>query len=333
MRKILFSILLLFTMFTFSNSRLDTRIFKSNINYSLNIKKDILKSKVIPSVNGNNLNNGEINYTPTVSYDFDGIATLMGQYMENGLKSLQKIGIFIVSVLFGIQLTIDLYSVYATLKLEEFFKTFIKRLMTFSLYLFAIRKIVDGTVFRVVEELSYQLLKLLTGEPGIQKLSNIWRIKNQVTYNVWQGIANLWGAGSFFPSEFVRDFILTLILLAIIVFLNIAFFMMMLNLFKALISFKLVLGLSTILIPLGIMDSTKEYYNIGKVLSMGLNFSIKLISINFIAAVIMKTLTNNNSVLNLSVTDVSTALSSNFIVFLLLISVMGHLITKVEINF
>lgn len=93
--------------------------------------------------------------------------------------------------------------------------------------------------------------------------------------------------------------------------------MMMLNLFKALISFKLVLGLSTILIPLGIMDSTKEYYSIGKILSMGLNFSVKLISVNFIASVIMKTLTNNNSVLNLSITDVSTALSSNFIVFLL----------------
>ncbi|WP_064590823.1 type IV secretion system protein [Streptobacillus moniliformis] len=337
MKKILFSILLLFSTLTFSNSRLEIGAFKSNITKYSIVKKNLrrnrgIEKKIFRPVPPQDYP-GKIEYTPTVSYDFDGFAETMGLYMESGLKQLKKIAIFFVSCLFAIQLFMDLYRVYASGNLHEFLKNFVKRILGFSVYIFAINIIIEGTFFKFVEGLSYSLLKLLTGEPGVEKLSNIWRIKNEVTWNFWQSIANLWGTSSFWPSEFANDLIFTLVLMAVIIFLNIAFFMMMLNLFKALISFKLVLGLSTILIPLGVMDSTKEYYNIGKISSMALNFAIKLISINFIAIVIMKVLTNSNSSINFAVNDVSAALGNNFISFIVLVGVMWHLITKVEINF
>lgn len=278
-------------------------------------------------------NSSTINYGTTVNYDWDGIATTISNYIEQGVKLLGNISIFVISILFSIQVIMDLWKVYATFDFIEFSKMFIKKLLTFSIYLFAIKKIIDGTLFGIVEEMAYELLKRLTGVPGVQKLSNIWVVKEKIVLNFWSAISELWGYSSFRPSEFSQDLITTVFLIIVIIFLNIAFFMMMLNLFKALISFKLVLGLSTILLPLGILDATKEYYNIGKVLSLILNFVIKLISINFIAIVIMNTLTNNNSILNFSVNDVTSILSQNFMVFLILIGVMWNLITKVDINF
>ncbi|CAM3108942.1 NlpC/P60 family protein [Streptobacillus felis] len=282
---------------------------------------------------GNYGSSSLINYAPSVEYDWDGFATTLSLLMENGLKKLEKVGITILSLLFAIQLVVDLYTVYATFNLIEFSKKFFKRLLTFSLYLFAIKKIIDGTVFKVVEEMSYNLLQKITDSGGVEKISNIWQIKEKITLNVWTAISEMWGYGSFLPNEFAQDLVVTIILIAIIFFLNLAFFMMMLNLFKALISFKIVLGLSTILLPFGITDTTKEYYNIGKVLSMALNFAVKLISINFIALIITKTLTSNDSILNFAVSDMPSIFSSGFVAYLVLIGVMYHLITRVEINF
>ncbi|ACZ01346.1 type IV secretion system protein [Streptobacillus moniliformis] len=272
-------------------------------------------------------------YSDTVSYDWDSFAQMLSLYMEKGLKSIEKLSIYLLSTFFVIQFVFDAYKAYATFNLIEFSKTFIRKLLTFSVYLFAIKKIIDGTVFRVVEEISYKLLEKLTGQVGVQKISNIWEIKEKITLNLWEAIAKLWGVWSILPGEFAQDFIFTLVLLVVILFLNIAFFMMMLNLFKALISFKLVLGLSAILLPFGVMEETKEYYNIGKILSLALNFSIKLISINFIATVIMNSLNNNDSILNFVANDITSVISQSFIIFLVLVGVMWHLTTKLEINF
>ncbi|WP_064608979.1 type IV secretion system protein [Streptobacillus moniliformis] len=272
-------------------------------------------------------------YSDTVSYDWDSFAQMLSLYMEKGLKSIERLSIYLLSTFFVIQFVFDAYKTYATFNLIEFSKTFIRKLLTFSVYLFAIKKIIDGTVFRVVEEISYKLLEKLTGQVGVQKISNIWEIKEKITLNLWEAIAKLWGVWSILPGEFAQDFIFTLVLLVVILFLNIAFFMMMLNLFKALMSFKLVLGLSAILLPFGVMEETKEYYNIGKILSLALNFSIKLISINFIATVIMNSLNKNDSILNFVANDITSVISQSFIIFLVLVGVMWHLTTKLEINF
>ncbi|WP_064615230.1 type IV secretion system protein [Streptobacillus moniliformis] len=272
-------------------------------------------------------------YSDTVSYDWDSFAQMLSLYMEKGLKSIERLSIYLLSTFFVIQFVFDAYKTYETFNLIEFSKTFIRKLLTFSVYLFAIKKIIDGTVFRVVEEISYKLLEKLTGQVGVQKISNIWEIKEKITLNLWEAIAKLWGVWSILPGEFAQDFIFTLVLLVVILFLNIAFFMMMLNLFKALMSFKLVLGLSAILLPFGVMEETKEYYNIGKILSLALNFSIKLISINFIATVIMNSLNKNDSILNFVANDITSVISQSFIIFLVLVGVMWHLTTKLEINF
>lgn len=272
-------------------------------------------------------------YISEVKFDWDEIASTVANETYDALKLLKSTGLILISILFAIQLLLDGSQALANWNPKAYFTTFFKRCLTFATYTFIISKILDGTLLKVFEEMSYGFLRLLTKENGVQKLSNIWNVKEQITSKLWEAISQLWGWSSIIPTELAEDLVASIIILVLIAILSIAFFIMMANLFKALLFFQIALGMSTLLLPLGILDASKEYYNIGKVLSMGLNFMIKLVSINFIAFIIMKILTDNNSVLNLNASNITTLMATDFIAFIILVMVMSHLISKVEVQF
>ena len=276
--------------------------------------------------------NAKVTYISDASFDWDGIASNIANTVYSSLQKIKGVGLIIISLLFAIQVLIDSLHSLANWNLKSFLGTFFKRILAFGTYTFIISKILDGTLMKIFEDISYGMIRLLTRENGVQKLSNIWAMKDKITATFWEAFSNLWGISSIIPSELTKDLTASIILIIIIVIFNIVFFIMMLNLLKALIFFQFALGMSTILLPMGILDSTKQYYNIGKVLSLAINFMIKLISINFLAFIIMKVLTENSSALNIS--NVSNAISDGGIMtFLVLIMVMGSLMTKVEVQF
>ena len=82
------------------------------------------------------------------------------------------------------------------------------------------------------------------------------------------------------------------------------------------------------------IEYTKGYYNIGKVLSLTLNFIVKLISINVIAVIIMRMFQENNDLFNFAnITSVIDLINGNGMIAVILILIVYELFTKIEVSF
>ncbi|CAM3424117.1 hypothetical protein [Pseudostreptobacillus hongkongensis] len=82
------------------------------------------------------------------------------------------------------------------------------------------------------------------------------------------------------------------------------------------------------------IEYTKGYYSIGKVLSLTLNFIVKLISINVIAVIIMRMFQENNDLFNFAnITSVTDLINGNGMIAVILILIVYELFTKIEVSF
>lgn len=274
------------------------------------------------------------NYLADINYDWDGFATMLAGFVNEGLAKLKTTAIVLLSLCTLIQLTLDMAHGMANVNIKAIMTTLFKKLLSFSFYLVIINKIMDGSLLQLSEDVAYGVVTALTKTSGVQNISNLWTVKEGITGVIWNDFKSLWGWSSIVPSEFGHDLVFSIIYLFMIAIVNLAIFMMMANLFKALISFQLVLGLSQILLPFGMIEYTKGYYSIGKVLSLTLNFIVKLISINVIAVIIMRMFQENNDLFNFAnITSVTDLINGNGMIAVILILIVYELFTKIEVSF
>lgn len=274
------------------------------------------------------------NYLADINYDWDGFATMLAGFVNEGLAKLKTTAIVLLSLCTLIQLTLDMAHGMANVNIKAIMTTLFKKLLSFSFYLVIINKIMDGSLLQLSEDIAYGVVTALTKTPGVQNIGNLWTVKEGITGVIWNDFKSLWGWSSIMPSEFGHDLVFSIIYLFMIAIVNLAIFMMMANLFKALISFQLVLGLSQILLPFGMIEYTKGYYSIGKVLSLTLNFIVKLISINVIAVIIMRMFQENKDLFNFAnITSVTDLINGNGMIAVILILIVYELFTKIEVSF
>lgn len=304
-------------------------------NKERNLLRNVDSDKNYGNYKGNNNEKSVVNYGETVSPNFDSIAEYLNKIIKENIGKLKSTAIIFLTILTSIQLVIDLSKVYLLDKYDEIFKLLFKKIIQFSTYLIFIKWIFDGFIIKQSLNISYGLTSILTGETGVQKITSIWTFKNTITGYLFKVMASLWSIDSIFSiTSLLSDLSLTIFLIFIILCINLAFFMIMFDLFNMIVSFALISGLSSILIPLGVVDSTSQYYSISKLISMIINFITKMVAINFFAIVSMKALKESNIIEKAANgISISSILSGELILFLLLLFIVYDLIKNVDISF
>lgn len=276
-----------------------------------------------------------IQYEPSNKMDWDTFADNIMGFLKEGLDNFGNIGnifIFIMTTFFIIQVIKDSIFAIADNNIKGFISgTIFKRTFGFVFYIFITNKIFSGELIQMGKDISYGILEKLTGEKT-QKLNEIWTLKEKLASEVFEAITKINWIN---PLDFQKNLLVTIALLVIFVLINVAFLFIMFDLLKLLIGFELSLSLSPIFLTLGILDETRQYYNVGKIFSMIINFILKLVSINFFAIIGIKVLSENNTFQNLvdSLKDIETILTGNFILYIFLIFIIYTVIHKIEISF
>lgn len=276
-----------------------------------------------------------INFTSTSSMSFDGYADKLTALLMNGIKYIKPLAYSLLSILFSIQLLIDISNAYATGKFEEIFKMLFSKLITFGIYLSVLAMIFNGTVFSMASKASYKLVELLSGENGVQKIDNIWSLKNILTDSLFRVMNGLSFFG--FPSTFINSVLTAIFIVIVILIVNIMFFMIMVDIFKLIVGFILCLNLSVIFMPLGIFKASSSVYSISKVLSLIVNFIAKIVSINVFAIVGVKAIKESGIVdqvvSSAANTNITSFINGEFVPLVFLIFLVTTMILKIDVSF
>ena len=276
-----------------------------------------------------------INYSTNNPISFDMYADKLSSLLMDGIKHIKPFSYFLLSTLFTIQLLIDISNAYATSKIEEIFKIFFLKTFTFALYISVIGMIFNGTIFTMASKASYKLVEILSDQVGVQKIDNIWSLKNLLTDSLFRVLNELKFFG--WPSTFVKSILMAIFIIMLILIINIMFFMIMVDVFKLIIGFMLCLNLSTIFIPLGIFKESSEVYSISKVLSLTINFIVKIVSINVFAIIGIKAIKESGIIEKVISTSADTSITSfiagDFMTLIMLIFIVTIMILKVDVSF
>lgn len=285
------------------------------------------------------LNDGaavKINFKPTHKLSLDEFAKTIQGYILTGVKKAAPLAIFITSILFGIQIMMDLLFGITSNNLGVVLKgVFFKRAIGFVFYLFIIRKIASGELMEMIRKMASGVLIAFTGGEIKNPLDNAWALKELVSaiIKTWSSISYL---NLYSLSQSIQQaLILTIILILFWIFIAFAFFRMIFDLLKLVISLDLNMGIATLLMGLGMTDATRQYYSIGKILSMAINFVLKFAAINLFFLIGVNILTVSAKIIDTNpITQTGGNIFTNpLIKYLLLVFVVYKLVTEVKVEF
>ena len=290
------------------------------------------------------LNDGEavkINFKPTHKLSLDEFAKTIQRYILTGVKKAAPLAIFITSILFGIQIMMDLLFGITSNNLGVVLKgVFFKRAIGFVFYLFIIRKIASGELMEMVRKMASGVLIAFTGGEIKNPLDNAWALKELVSQTILEAIIKTWSSISYLnlfslSQSIQQALILTIILILFWIFIAFAFFRMIFDLLKLVISLDLNMGIATLLMGLGMTDATRQYYSIGKILSMAINFVLKFAAINLFFIIGVNILTTSAKIIDANpITQTGGNIFTNpLIKYLLLVFVVYKLVTEVKVEF
>lgn len=290
------------------------------------------------------LNDGEavkINFKPTHKLSLDEFAKTIQRYILTGVKKAAPLAIFITSILFGIQIMMDLLFGITSNNLGVVLKgVFFKRAIGFVFYLFIIRKIASGELMEMIRKMASGVLIAFTGGEIKNPLDNAWALKEFVSQTILEAIIKTWSSISYLnlfslSQSIQQALILTIILILFWIFIAFAFFRMIFDLLKLVISLDLGMGIATLLMGLGMTDATRQYYSIGKILSMAINFVLKFAAINLFFIIGVNILTTSAKIIDANpITQTGGNIFTNpLIKYLLLVFVVYKLVTEVKVEF
>lgn len=290
------------------------------------------------------LNDGEavkINFKPTHKLSLDEFAKTIQRYILTGVKKVAPLAIFITSILFGIQIMMDLLFGITSNNLGVVLKgVFFKRAIGFVFYLFIIRKIASGELMEMVRKMASGVLVAFIGTEIKNPLDNAWALKELVSQTILEAIIKTWSSISYLnlfslSQSIQQALILTIILILFWIFIAFAFFRMIFDLLKLVISLDLNMGIATLLMGLGMTDATRQYYSIGKILSMAINFVLKFAAINLFFIIGVNILTTSAKIIDANpITQTGGNIFTNpLIKYLLLVFVVYKLVTEVKVEF
>ncbi|WP_311695840.1 transglycosylase SLT domain-containing protein [Sneathia sanguinegens] len=290
------------------------------------------------------LNDGaavKINFKPTHKLSLDEFAKTIQGYILTGVKKAAPLAIFITSILFGIQIMMDLLFGITSNNLGVVLKgVFFKRAIGFVFYLFIIRKIASGELMEMVRKMASGVLVAFIGTEIKNPLDNAWALKELVSQTILEAIIKTWSSISYLnlfslSQSIQQALILTIILILFWIFIAFAFFRMIFDLLKLVISLDLGMGIATLLMGLGMTDATRQYYSIGKILSMAINFVLKFAAINLFFLIGVNILTTSAKIIDKNpITQIGGNIFTNpLIKYLLLVFVVYKLVTEVKVEF
>lgn len=290
------------------------------------------------------LNDGaavKINFKPTHKLSLDEFAKTIQGYILTGVKKAAPLAIFITSILFGIQIMMDLLFGITSNNLGVVLKgVFFKRAIGFVFYLFIIRKIASGELMEMVRKMASGVLVAFIGTEIKNPLDNAWALKELVSQTILEAIIKTWSSISYLnlfslSQSIQQALILTIILILFWIFIAFAFFRMIFDLLKLVISLDLNMGIATLLMGLGMTDATRQYYSIGKILSMAINFVLKFAAINLFFLIGVNILTVSAKIIDTNpITQTGGNIFTNpLIKYLLLVFVVYKLVTEVKVEF
>lgn len=290
------------------------------------------------------LNDGaavKINFKPTHKLSLDEFAKTIQGYILTGVKKAAPLAIFITSILFGIQIMMDLLFGITSNNLGVVLKgVFFKRAIGFVFYLFIIRKIASGELMEMIRKMASGVLIAFIGTEIKNPLDNAWALKELVSQTILEAIIKTWSSISYLnlfslSQSIQQALILTIILILFWIFIAFAFFRMIFDLLKLVISLDLGMGIATLLMGLGMTDATRQYYSIGKILSMAINFVLKFAAINLFFLIGVNILTTSAKIIDKNpITQIGGNIFTNpLIKYLLLVFVVYKLVTEVKVEF
>lgn len=283
-----------------------------------------------------------VNFKPTKPVNLDALANTLLEYFKQGAKEVFKIGIFILSSLFCLQIIFDCIVGIASNNLKAIITgILLKRGLSFSFYLMILRKIIDGSLIITIKKMATQMV--LWFIPNIDKnlvespLTTVWTLKEAITSTLFASIGNAWSFNWFNLVKVIPN-ILTALLLSIfmlmfIIFVIFAFFRIIFDLLKLILSLDIGLALGSVLVGLGMLDATRQYYSISKIISMCLNYALKFVSITILFYTTMEFLKSSSKILNSGEINGNMIMASPLISYLLMVYIAYKLITSVKIEF
>lgn len=280
-----------------------------------------------------------VNYKPTKPINLDSLEQTILGYFLKGAKNVAKVGIFILSVFFGIQVIFDCIVGMSNNNLKAIVSgILLKRGLNFTFYLMMLKKIIDGSLAKTMKEIAKQLVVCFTNTSMDQPLTAVWNLKEDVLTAIFAGITKAWDFSwlnlNIFQtlSRFATALILTIILLLVAIYVCFTFFRIILDLFKLMLSIDIGLTLGSVLIGLGMLDATRQYYSISKIISICLNYVLKFSSITILFYVSMKILRESSNLINGNL-SADAIFSSPLLSYLLVLFIVYKLITSVKIEF
>lgn len=280
-----------------------------------------------------------VNYKPTKPINLDSLEQTILGYFLKGAKNVAKVGIFILSVFFGIQVIFDCIVGMSNNNLKAIVSgILLKRGLNFTFYLMMLKKIIDGSLAKTMKEIAKQLVVCFTNTSMDQPLTAVWNLKEDVLTAIFAGITKAWDFSwlnlNIFQtlSRFATALILTIILLLVAIYVCFTFFRIILDLFKLMLSIDIGLALGSVLIGLGMLDATRQYYSISKIISICLNYVLKFSSITILFYVSMKILRESSNLINGNL-SADAIFSSPLLSYLLVLFIVYKLITSVKIEF
>lgn len=280
-----------------------------------------------------------VNYKPTKPINLDSLEQTILGYFLKGAKNVAKVGIFILSVFFGIQVIFDCIVGMSNNNLKAIVSgILLKRGLNFTFYLMMLKKIIDGSLAKTMKEIAKQLVVCFTNTSMDQPLTAVWNLKEDVLTAIFAGITKAWDFSwlnlNIFQtlSRFATALILTIILLLVAIYVCFTFFRIILDLFKLMLSIDIGLALGSVLIGLGMLDAARQYYSISKIISICLNYVLKFSSITILFYVSMKILRESSNLINGNL-SADAIFSSPLMSYLLVLFIVYKLITSVKIEF
>ncbi|VWL84933.1 hypothetical protein [Oceanivirga miroungae] len=334
-------------------------LFINIISFSVERNKDNIKNEVKTQIINadeytkqvKELENNWRDNHPTIVFEaskkvnFD---TVADDYSNTIRSSIDKsnLGTTIITIMIlvaTIQMTLEIAFAYANGRvLIDIVKILIKNFLTFTIYVLTVRLIFNGKLIKESLNIAYAIVKAFTGNDTLEPLTGIWTYSQEIIAYIWDMVGKVWYFNLWHPLITIKSFgtglAATIFLLILILMVLIAFFAIMFDIFKLLLTFIVAISLSTILLPLGLADQTKPIYSISKILSLLVNFIIKISSINIFLILGMVALKRSRTLevfetMNENGITITDILNSNFIVFCILIWVVLDLIRKINIEF
>ena len=273
-----------------------------------------------------------INYGADNSINFDDIAQKYTDSIKQVTPKIYGTAVVFMSILLIIQLTMDTMNTIPRNDIGALISNIYRRSIGFTMYMYIATEIYTGGLINLVKDMVYGIVSKFTNTEGFDKLMNIWDTKNSITGDLWKLFAKLWNF-TLSPTQLADDLIASIIILFVIILVNVLFFMIMFDLFKIFIGFILTMNLGMLLLPFGMLDVTRQYYNIGKIISMILNFIIKMVFLNIIVILSMKSLAQTTVFMNLQNFTVSSLADGTIVAFIFILYMTYQLCVNLNVEF